>query len=45
MKVVPIDSSELDNLSPSSLLKSISFFGLKEKAKILNKILIASGGS
>ena len=45
MKVVPIDSSELDNLSPSSLLKSISFFGLNEKARILNKILIISGGS
>ena len=45
MKVVPIDSNELDNLSPSSLFKSICFFGEKEKDNILNKILMAKGGS
>jgi hypothetical protein len=45
MKVVPMDSKDSDNLSPSFLLKLFLFCVEKEKDKTLNKNLINSGGS
>ena len=38
MKVVPIDSNELDNLSPSSLLVSNCSLEEKEKDKIFKYV-------
>ena len=45
IKVVPIDSSKLDSLSPSSCCVLIGFFSEKEKAKILNNTFITLGAT
>ena len=44
MKVVPIDSNDLDNLSPSSSIKLFCSLFSNEIDKIWNNIVTAKGG-